>query len=139
MANIITTPRPPLNLFEVVRIGLSGDWQTVYEVPSYRIPSIGPTPERQIECAAIMTGLLISPQANLSTKVSVRVVDANGVNTWDLLTNAFVPSNDFLSVDLNRQVLKTGEKLQMRVTDNESAIVHFSFILNQREEFTVIS
>ena len=139
MAIIISTPRPPLNLFEVVRKGLTGNWQTIYEVPTYRIPPVGPAAERFIDCAAIMTGLLVSPQSNIATKVSARIVDANGSTTWDLLTNAIVPSNDFLSIDLNRQVLKTGEKLQMRVTDNEVAVVHFSFILNQREEFTVIS
>lgn len=135
---VISTPRPPLNLFEVERKPLTDEWQTIYNVPTYRIPPSGPTAERFIECAALMTGVLVCPPANTSVKFSMRVLGENEVDTYPLLDGAFTPSGDFLSIDLNRQVLRTGEKLQMKVDENQTATVHFSFILNQREEYTVI-
>ena len=70
----ITTPRPPLNLFEVVRQTLTADWATVYDVPDYLIPAEGPTSARSIATAAIMTGVLITPAAEASARVSIRVL-----------------------------------------------------------------
>jgi len=40
----ITTPRPPLNLFEVVRAEVGVEWTTIYDVPDYLIPAEGPNP-----------------------------------------------------------------------------------------------
>ena len=134
----ITTPRPPLNLFEVVRQSLTADWATVYDVPDYLIPAEGPNPARSIAAAAIMTGVLITPAAEASARVSIRVLGADNT-PWLLLDRAFAPSGDVLSIGLDRQVLKSGERLQMKVEAGEAAVAHFSFILNQREDFTVIA
>lgn len=134
----ITTPRPPLNLFEVVRQSLGPEWATVYDVPDYLIPTEGPNPARSVAAAAIMTGVLITPTSEAAVRVSIRVLALNNT-PWLLLDRAFAPSGDVLSIGLDRQVLKSGERLQMKVEAGEGAIAHFSFILNQREEFTVIA
>ncbi len=134
----ITTPRPPLNLFEVVRQSLDPEWATVYDVPDYLIPAEGPNPARSVAAAAIMTGVLITPTSEAAVRVSIRVLALNNT-PWLLLDRAFAPSGDVLSIGLDRQVLKSGERLQMKVEAGEAAVAHFSFILNQREEFTVIA
>jgi len=134
----ITTPRPPLNLFEVVRQALGPEWATVYDVPDYLIPTEGPNPARSVAAAAIMTGVLITPTSEAAVRVSIRVLALNNT-PWLLLDRAFAPSGDVLSIGLDRQVLKSGERLQMKVEAGEAAVAHFSFILNQREEFTVIA
>jgi len=134
----ITTPRPPLNLFEVVRQTLGPEWATVFDVPDYQIPATGPDPARSLGAAAIMTGVLITPTAEAAVRVSIRVLALNNT-PWLLLDRAFAPSGDVLSIGLDRQVLKSGERLQMKVEAGEAAVAHFSFILNQREDFTVIS
>ena len=134
----ITTPRPPLNLFEVVRQALDPEWATLYDVPDYLIPAEGPNPARSVGAAAIMTGVLITPAAEAAVRVSIRVLAANNT-PWLLLDRAFAPAGDVLSIGLDRQVLKSGERLQMKVEAGEAAVAHFSFILNQREDFTVIA
>ena len=134
----ITTPRPPLNLFEVVRAEIGVEWTTIYDVPDYLIPAEGPNPARSIGTAAIMTGVLITPAAEASAQVSIRVLAADNT-PWLLLDRAFAPSGDVLSIGLDRQVLKSGERFQMKVEAGEAAVAHFSFILNQREDFTVIA
>jgi hypothetical protein len=138
MATIIT-PRPPLNLFEVVRIGIDDAWLTIYDVPNYTIPASGPNPQRTIGAAAIMTGIAICPLTTAGATISARVENASGSQTFLLIDGAFAPSGDFLSISLDRQVLKSGEKLQIKCGTGETAMVHFSFILNQREDFTEIS
>lgn len=138
MATIVT-PRPPLNLFEVVRVEIGDAWQTVYDVPNYTVPANGPNPQRTIGAAAIMTGIAICPLNVVGSTVSARVENANGSATFLLLEGALSPAGDFLSISLDRQVLKSGEKLQMKCNTGETAMVHFSFILNQREEFQVIT
>jgi len=134
----ITTPRPPLNLFEVVRVPLTEEWETVYDVPDYLIPAEGPNPARSIGTAAIMTGVLITPTAEAAVRVSIRILALNNT-PWLLLDRAFAPAGDVLSIGLDRQVLRTGERFQMKVEASEAAVAHFSFILNQREDFTVIA
>jgi hypothetical protein len=138
MAIIITTPRPPLNLFEVSRVEVLSAWTTIYEVPYYFIPVNGPNPARTLEAAAIMTGVLITPLVDTNAYISMRVLDANS-QSWPIANDLFVPKNDFLAVSLDRQILRSGERLQMQVEAGQSAFAHFSFILNQREEFTVIA
>ena len=65
-------------------------------------------------------------------------------NTYYTVVNsAPIPPNDFLSISFERQVMKTGEILEIAIPSNSSASanhahVHFSYILNQREEFTIL-
>jgi len=134
----IITPRPPLNLFEVVRTEIGSDWQTIYDVPSYTIPANGPNPLRVVGTAAIMTGLAVCPLTPAGATISARVLAANGADNFLLIDGAFSPSGDFLSISLDRQVLRNGEQLQVKCAAAQTAMTHFSFILNQREEFTEI-
>jgi hypothetical protein len=137
MATIIT-PRPPLNLFEVVRTEVDDTWTTIYDVPNYTIPASGPNPQRTVGAAAIMTGLAVCPLTLEGASIAVRVENAAGTETFLLMDGAFAPAGDFLSISLDRQVLKSGEKLQVKCATGQSVMTHFSFILNQREDFTEI-
>lgn len=134
----IVTPRPPLNLFEVVRIGITSEWTNVYQTPLYRIPASGPDPQRDVGAAAIMTGVIVANTSPILTSVSVRILDAGG-NPFSLLTDIQIPVGDYILLDMDRQVLKTDEILQLQCATATTATVHFSFILNQRESFEVIT
>lgn len=134
----IVTPRPPLNLFEVRRTIVDSEWTTIYVVPTYTIPASGPTPQRVVGAAAIMTGIAVCPASPAGANVSVRILDTSGT-PFPLINDAIAPGNDFLSISLDRQVLRSGETIQVRCGAGQSAATHLSFILNQREEFTEIS
>lgn len=141
-ANTVT-PRPPLNLFEVSRAELQGNtWVQMVDVPSYYIPANGPVPARTVNTAAIMTGLAITNISSNTISVSARIQGVDG-NYYTIINAAPIPPNDFLSIGFDRQVMKTGEKLEVSVPSNNEpsanhASVHFSYILNQREEFQIL-
>jgi hypothetical protein len=137
MTTIVTT-RPPLNLFEAVRKNVAADWLDVYEVPKYRIPASGPTPERIIPTAAIMNGLIVTNTSNGQIDVSVRIIGVD-LEEYPVVQSAAVPVNDFMIVSLERQVMVTDEKIQVKCDTDQFATVHFTFILNTREEFEVIT
>ena len=134
---ILTTPRPPLNLVAVARAPIGPAWSTIYEVPSYLIPANGPTPARSVGAAAIMTGLLVANDGFADICFSARIIGTDGI-AHTVLRDALVPPNDFALIGLDRQVLKSTERLEMRAGDGQAGTVHFSFILNQREEFEVL-
>ena len=77
-------------------------------------------------------------QSSPHASFSIRILALNNT-PWLLLDRAFAPAGDVLSIGLDRQVLRAGERFQMKVEASEAAIAHFSFILNQREDFTVIA
>ncbi len=141
-ANTVT-PRPPLNIFEVAREQLQGNtWFQIVEVPSYFVPRNGPIAAKTINAAAIMTGLTITNIHNATIRASARIRGVD--NTYYTVVNsAPIPPNDFLSISFERQVMKTGEILEIAIPSNGNASanhahVHFSYILNQREEFTIL-
>lgn len=134
----IVTPRPPLNLFEVSRAQISDSWVTLYDVPRYQVPASGPTPARFVLATAIITGLAISNPGEVTIDVSIQAIDANG-NARLIANEIAVFPNDFATVGVDRQVLLSGEKLQLKTKNStQTAVVHMSFILNQREEYEVI-
>lgn len=140
-ANTVT-PRPPLNLFEVERAQLIGsDWVELLEVPSYFIPVNGPTPARTVNCAAIMTGLTITNIHSSTIRASARIIGVDN-QEYIILNETAIPTNDFLIIRFDRQVMKSGERLQVAIPSNTGssahAHVHFTYILNQREEFTIL-
>jgi hypothetical protein len=136
------TPKPPLNIFEAVRKNLSGnaaDWQQLVEVPKFSIPANGPVAAKTVNTAAIITGLIITNTHTATIRASARIKDASGANTYyPILNAAIIPPNDFLTIGFERQVLLTGEKLEV-VADGGTATAHFTYIVNQREDFEVIA
>lgn len=133
----IVTPRPPLNLFEAIRVQATDVWTPIYTVPEYQVPASGPTPQRTLSAAAIMNGLLVANTSLSTVQVSVRIVDKNGT-PFSVLNASPIPSNDFMIVALERQVMLTDETIEVKMNAAQTADVHFSFILNTREEFEVI-
>lgn len=137
MSVIITTRRPPLNLFEVVRITADDSGPLVYEVPTYRIPAEGPNPQRDVKAAAILTNMVISNTSAGAATASVWVEDANS-NQFFVAVALAVAQDGYIKVDLDKQILQSDEKIYVQMDAGETAEIHLSFVLNQREEFTVI-
>jgi hypothetical protein len=141
-ANTVS-PRPPLNLFEVERRQLQGNtWYQVVEAPQYYIPRNGPIEARTVNTAVIMTGLTITNIHNATIRASARIRGVDNVY-YTVIDAAAVPPNDFLAITFERQVMKTGEILEVSIPSNVSpaavhAHAHFSYIVNQREEFTIL-
>lgn len=138
-----STPRPPLNIFEASRANLEGNtWVTLAEVPQYYIPANGPTPARTVNTVAIMTGLTVTNITNSTIQISARVVDSTG-DPFLILNRGVIPPNDFLVIQFDRQVMMTWEKMQVSVpsntTANTHATAHFTYIINQREEFNLVA
>lgn len=133
----IITPRPPLNLFEAIRMQATDAWTTIYTVPEYQVPASGPTPQRTLSAAAIMNGLLVANTSVSTVAVSIRILDVNGTPR-SILNAAPIPANDFMIVALERQVMLTDEAIQVKMNTSQTADIHFSFILNTREEYVVL-
>lgn len=145
-ANTITTTRAPLNLFEVRRANVAYNndanvWSEIYEVQKYIIPESALEAQKTVEAAAIITGLIFSNPTEDSITVSAKVVNSNTeIPEFIFAKNCPIPPGDFVQIGLDRQVLSTNEKLNVKCeTVHAYTHVHFSFILNQKEEFTVIS
>lgn len=134
----ITTPRPPLNLFEVSRIEVPSFWTTILETPDYLIPVNGPNPARSVQAVALLTSLIVSNNSADTLQLSVRFYDAND-NAWLVLNQMDVPPNDFALVELGKQNLPSGDRLQLKCENFQGAIASLSYVLNQREEYTVIA
>jgi hypothetical protein len=137
MATIIT-PRPPLNLFEVARLNVTSSWQTLYDVPEYQVPANGPNPSKTVDAAAILTNLTVSNAGTTTVDVSVKIIDS--ANAEFIIANKLpIFAFDFASLGVERQVLKTGDRIQVKVEAGQSAVAMMSFVLNTREEFTEIA
>jgi hypothetical protein len=133
----IFTPKPPLNLFESKRITATDQWQTIYAVPEYVIPATGLAEQQVIATAAIMTGVLVAHDGSAVRRFSARILDADE-NTSVIVHNAQVLPNDILLLGLDRQVIQTGDALQVRMSVGEVADVQFTYVLNTREVFEEI-
>ena len=134
-ANTVT-PRPPLNVFEVSRKVLTGnteEWVEMTEVPRYYIPQNGPTPARFVNTAAIMTGLTVTNMHTESVAVSARIKGQDG-EYYYVLNSSPLPPNDFMIISFDRQIMVSGETLEI-ASDGGEAVAHFTYIVNQREEF----
>jgi hypothetical protein len=134
----IVTPRPPLNEFKSVRVVIDDTWTEIYQVPEYEIPASGPNPSRTVKIAGIMTGILITNTGTDPIQASVRVVGVD-TNNYLVMNKATVPPNDFMLLSLERQVLETDEVLEMKCEEDQGATVHFSLVLNSKEEYEVIT
>jgi hypothetical protein len=133
----ITTPRPPLNLFNVARLNVQSFYTTLLETPQYVIPAVGPNPSRTVEAVALLTSLMVSNNSNDTIQLSMRVLDKTNTQ-WLLLNQMDIPPNDFAVIELGKQNLPSGDRLQLRTNNFQGAVAMLSYVLNQREEFTVI-
>ena len=136
----IITPRPPLNLFEVVRVAVddTSGGTLIYEVPKYQIPAEGPNPQRDVNAAAIVTSLLVTNTTGAASSVSIWVEDADE-NEFSLAVSLPIDEDGYIRVEVEKHILLSGESLYVEMAAGGTAEVHFSFVLNQREEFTVIT
>ena len=134
----ITTPRPPLNLFEVSRINVPSFWTTILDTPDYLIPANGPNPERTVRAVALLTSLVVANNSAATLQLSVRFLDANDAS-WLILNQMDIPPNDFAIIELGKQNLPSGDRLQLKCENFQGATASLSYVLNQREEYTVIA
>lgn len=156
----IKSKRPPLNLFEVKRVSLQGTnddtFQKIYCARNFVIPQSGFTQKRIVETATIITGLIISntSDSNITIKPTVAIrglKEGDSREEFIIIKEVPIEPNDFASISLDRQVMKssaydiddettapedkTGEYLLINLKTG-TADIHFSYIVNQREEFT---
>ena len=134
----ITTPRPPLNLFEIVRIPLTDAWTTVYQVPQYSVPADGPTAAYTVDAAAIVSNLILTSTTGSGITADVRVTDAGGTARM-LTAGVSISANSHVVLSLDKHILLTDEILEVKRSTSATGLAHFSFVLNQRERYTVIT
>lgn len=135
----IITPRPPLNIFDRVRLSIDSTWQVMYETPSYQVPAVGPNPQRTVEAVALLTSLVIANTEDELINFSARFGTTGSSEVFTLVSDLLIPTNDFAVIDLAKQNLPSGDFIELKVGPNQTATAHLSFILNQREEYEVIS
>jgi hypothetical protein len=137
---IITSPRPPLNIFEAVRKTVDDTLggTEIYEVPTYRIPAEGPRPSRDIPAAAILTNVVVANTTAGAAAVTIWVRDVDG-NDFFVAQSLPIAQDGYIKVDLDKQIMVSDEKMFMRMGTSQTAEVHLSLVRNQREEFTVIT
>jgi hypothetical protein len=133
----VTTPRPPLNLFNVARLNVQSFYTTILDTPDYLIPQNGPNPARTVSAVALLTSLIISNNSSSVIQLSIRVLDSNSV-AWLMLNEMDIPPNDFAVIDLGKQNLPSGDRLQLKTNVFQGAVATLSYVLNQREEFVVL-
>jgi hypothetical protein len=98
--------------------------------------------------ATITTSLVVVNTSGSSATVSLQVLDPTSVDpdpydpgpydTYVIVEELTVPANSFVNVDLNRQVAKSMQIIQVKASTGATLTAHFSFVLNQREQFTII-
>jgi hypothetical protein len=91
-----------------------------------------------VQAVALLTSLIVSNNSPDTLQLSVRFYDADD-NTWLILNQMDVPPNDFALVELGKQNLPSGDRLQLKCENFQGAIASLSYVLNQREEYTVIT
>lgn len=133
----VTTPRPPLNLFNVSRIDVPSFWTTILETPDYYIPENGPDPARTVQAVSLLTSLIVANNSDATIQFSARVRDNNGLS-WLLLNKMYIPPNDFALIELGKQNLPSGDRLELKCENFQGATASLSYVLNQREEYTVL-
>jgi len=126
-----------LNLFEVERVPFDDNWTTIYDVPNYVIPAVGFNQEKTINTAAIISNLLLSNATALAITADIRVLDPLDV-VYAITSNEEIGASGFIKVDLDKHILMTGDRLQVKGSALASGIAHLSFVLNQREQFTIL-
>jgi hypothetical protein len=146
--SVITTARPPLNLFEVVRMEFGDTWTTLYDVPVYLVPASGPTPAYFVAAAAIITSVVVVNSSGSPATFDFQILDPQSAvpdpyspgpyDAYTIIEQKAVSSTNFVNVDLNRQVVKSLQVVQVRASAGDTLTAHFSFVLNQREQFTII-
>ena len=134
----IISPRPPLNLFNASRIQVPSFWTTILDTPNYQIPANGPNPARTVSAVALLTSLVVANNSTAVLQLSAKIVDSGGAE-WLILNEMDVPPNDFAVIDLGKQNLPSGDRLQLRCENFQGAVASLSYVLNQREEYTVVS
>ena len=133
----VTTPRPPLNLFNVSRIDVPSFWTTILETPDYFIPENGPDPARTVQAVSLLTSLVVANNGEDTIQFSIRVLDSSGFG-WVLLNKMYIPPNDFAVIEMGKQNLPSGDRLQLKCENFQGATASLSYVLNQREEYTVL-
>lgn len=150
----ITTPRPPLNIFDrsMLTANNTQGWVRLYETPKYLIPANGPNPSRTVQAVALLTSLIVAPNTTTLTWagplfVSMRRGVPNGLGGYTyywVCKDLEVPQDDFAVLDLGKQNMPSDDIADVRVytgaslTATMSADFQLSYIVNQREEYEVI-
>lgn len=128
----ITTPQPPLNLFETRRMTITDAWADVIETPTYTIPATTVEPERVEQIADQALHLLICNTGSAEITLDMRV-DSDG-SVYEITKDLALPPGVPVAVDVRKAILQSGEILQARVSAGE-ADLHMSYVRNAQEPY----
>lgn len=138
---IIETSQAP----DAKPIGLSRTlgitWQTLIEVPSYKVPqqSFGGGTDVVPGVAEIISPLLVCNKSNVSTEeISIRVYRADTETTFMLTNQLPIPRNDMIAIPLNGQFIYTGDILEALASDTNVLDVTMSYTVGQAEEDDIV-
>jgi hypothetical protein len=134
MSDVITVTRPPLNLYESVRLELSntGVWTPVYSPVFWKVLATPIDPETVDSTAALISNAYVCPLGLSNSVVSVRVFDGVSAN-FPVILNASVSPGSNLPLNLRRAIIKSGEELQALLVSGPPVTFNVSFILNTKE------
>lgn len=126
----------------------SDSWSVLYDVPVYLVPASGPTAQYFVAAAAIVTSVMVVNTSGSSATFDMQIRDPQDADPdpynpgpydeYTIVENLTVPANSFVNVDLNRQVIKSLQDIRIMASTGATLTAHFSFVLNQREQFTII-
>ena len=135
----IRTPRPPLNLFEATRRSTTlkriAGWVYIDQPPTYLIED-PINPGREIEGRYILTRVTVTGGPS---NISLRIINYDEKTYRTIFESLDIAGDPHVELDLQRAVLKAQDVIQMRVNSGNELVVTFSYVLNLREEYEVIS
>jgi hypothetical protein len=135
----IRTPRPPLNLFEATRRSTTlkriAGWVYIDQPPTYLIED-PINPGREVEGRYILTRVTVTGGPS---NISLRIINYDEKTYRTIFESLDIAGDPHVELDLQRAVLKAQDVIQMRVNSGNELVVTFSYVLNLREEYEVIS
>jgi hypothetical protein len=134
--SIIDTSQAP----DAKPVGLSktldSDWETLIEVPSYRIPqeSFGGTTVVVPGVAEIISPLFFCNNLNTTVSVDVRIFRSEANTYFTIVKNLPIFPEDLFFIPMNGQFIYTGDVLEAKCNTSEAVDITISYTLGQAEQ-----
>jgi hypothetical protein len=115
---------------------LTTNWQTIIEVPNYRVPELVFGGSTTVESGV---GEVISPLFLCNHSANTVLVDVRSYryvenDTYWIVRNMPIPAFDTFPLPLNGQFFKSGDLLEIKSSEDYMVDSMLSFTLGQAEE-----
>jgi hypothetical protein len=119
---------------------LSTLWQSIIEVPSYRVPeeSFGGGTVVVPGVAEIISPLVVTNKVSGTVNFSIRVWRESTQSYFTVVNQLPVAQNDAVFFPLNGQFIYTGDILEMSASANSSLDIMISYTIGQAEQDDVV-